>query len=71
MKKVRHIATFADLLILAIIVIINPTAIKDIHTPSSSVTKGKNGTYDLNGRRVQKGNAQRGIVIENGKKVKK
>jgi arabinoxylan arabinofuranohydrolase len=48
-----------------------PTAIKDIHTPSSSVTKGKNGTYDLNGRRVQKGNAQRGIVIENGKKVTK
>ena len=26
MKKVRHIATFADLLILAIVVIINPTS---------------------------------------------
>ena len=49
------------------------SAINDVHAqPStSSIKKGQEGAYDLNGRRVQNGNNQHGIVIEKGKKVKK
>ena len=49
-----------------------PSDINDIHTQSStSIIKGQNGAYDLNGRRIQKGNSQHGIIIENGKKINK
>ena len=45
------------------------TGVKELHaTPSASVVKG---IYDLGGRRLQETNTNHGIVIVNGKKVKR
>ena len=44
------------------------TTIKDVHTQSAATVK--KGIFDLSGRRLQNAN-KHGIVIENGKKIKK
>lgn len=47
----------------------DPSGIEEVHATQSSAVK--KGTYNLGGRRLQKTNATHGIVIENGKKVKR
>jgi arabinoxylan arabinofuranohydrolase len=42
-----------------------------IQTPNNGQAVRKQGTYDLNGRRIDASRNMHGIVIENGKKVKK
>jgi hypothetical protein len=47
----------------------NLTPINDVRTKTAATVK--KGIFDLSGRRLQNTNNRHGIIIENGKKIKK